>query len=139
MKKVLRIVYNRYKRIFYELFVEEFIGEMPKEVSEPAMNFLMGSREKMEKWIFYQAYWVQRRGVSEGINRRKDEIYMGMMVYLKMLLVICSLAKPKSKKEEQELSESVKEITKVVNIDEEITNFKHGVQNYRKNIGNKAD
>lgn len=90
MKNILRFIFNRYKTTFEELLVEEFIGQIPQSLNEPAIEFLAQGRQKLEPWILYTSYYTQRRAVAEIHNA---QTYHGVLLILKVLATIVS-AKP---------------------------------------------
>lgn len=85
IKKLLRTLYWAYRQQFYELFIEEFLGEIPKEINEPAVSFLGQGKERLEKWLLFHAHLLQRRVETDP---KKIERYHGMLLYLKLILVV---------------------------------------------------
>lgn len=82
-EKILKFIYQRHKRLFYDFFVEEFISEVPKDISEPAMEWLGKGRDKLEKWILFQAHYLQRRIISDP---KQIDFYQGMLAFMRILL-----------------------------------------------------
>ena len=82
--RILRAIYFKYRSYFYDFFVDEFMGDIPKDVKEPAMTFLSQGKERLEKWSLFQARVLQTRLVRDPalINT-----YSGMLLMLKLLLV----------------------------------------------------
>lgn len=83
-EKYLRFLYRRFRTFFYGFFVEEFLGDVPKDLKEPAMTFLSEGKERLERWALFQAHVLQTRIVRDPELIRE---YQGMMLMLKLLLV----------------------------------------------------
>ena len=65
MDKLYRWIYNRNKHKFNELLVEDMFLKMPKDIKEPALDFLAGGKEKLELFFNLYAYKIQRRGIAD--------------------------------------------------------------------------
>jgi hypothetical protein len=64
---------------------EEFLGNVPKKVADPAITLLAEQREVIEKWLVYEAYLIQRRSINDI---RRSDFYLGMLTNIKILLKI---------------------------------------------------
>ena len=84
---LLRFFFKRYKHDFEDLFVEEMVGAIPKDIREPSVTFLANGKEVLTRFFLFQSYVLQRRAVSdiEGVER-----YHGMLVMLKYLMLLIS-------------------------------------------------
>lgn len=112
-KTLLRWVYLRYRSFFYNIFVEEFLGDIPKDVEEPAMKFLSQGKDRMEKWALFQAHVLQTRLETDP---DKIQLYKGMMLMLKLLLVHVDapIRTPKKESEQKPKRDFVKEAADAV-------------------------
>lgn len=90
MDRFYRWVYNRNKHKFNELLVEDMFLKIPKDIQEPALDFLAGGKEKLELFFNLYAYKIQRRGIAD---LKKADVYLGMLIMTKALLSAISDAK----------------------------------------------
>lgn len=76
--------------------VEEFYGQIPPDLREPALDFLANGREKLEKFYQIHAYHLQRRAMTD---LKHADMYQGMLVEVKALLAaIARIKKPEELK-----------------------------------------
>lgn len=111
-KEFLKWIYASNKEFFYNEFVEEFLGDIPKGVSEPSMQFLANGKDKLEKWCLWMAHVLQRRIQTDKKEIDRNE---GMLLMLKLFLTLVVQArKPKAttvgKAEEGEKPETPEQI-----------------------------
>lgn len=85
ISKILRFLYRRYPIKYSEIICEEFLSDVPKEVSEPAITLLAEQKETIEKWLSYQAYLIQRRSIGDI---KQSNFFLGMLTNIKILLKI---------------------------------------------------
>lgn len=85
MKRFLKFLYLRYRTTFEEFLVEDMIGQIPNKVQAEALEFLGKGKDKLEKWIWFQSYSIQRRAVGD---LHRANVYHGMQVYMKVLLAL---------------------------------------------------
>lgn len=76
--------------VFREMLVAEFLGDIPKQVNENAIGVMGERKEKLEKWLLWQAYLVQRKAVSD---LRRADYYFGVLSHIKILLSLISSVK----------------------------------------------
>lgn len=95
MRSLLKFIYNKFPTHFQEFMVEEFIGQIPEKVQDEAIDFLIQGRVKLEKWIFFNAYHLQRRAVGDLENA---QLYQGMMIFLKVILSVTSRKIPRQER-----------------------------------------
>jgi hypothetical protein len=57
----LKWLYLTNPRIFQDFMVEDLIGQIPKDIREPAVGFLSRGKDVMTRYLLYQAYIIQRR------------------------------------------------------------------------------
>lgn len=120
MKNILRFIFNRYKSTFEEFLVEDFIGQIPKSLNEPAIEFLAQGRQKLEPWILYTSYYTQRRAVAEIHNA---QIYHGVLLILKVLSSIVS-TKPISVESPIQISDDQKDRDPMAGVQEFVTGMR---------------
>ena len=82
---MLRWLFNRYRDKFVDFFIEELIGPIPKEVSDDSIKFLANGKERMEMWLRWQSFVIQRKAAS---NPKDSEVYRGVLIHIKLLLMI---------------------------------------------------
>lgn len=87
---MLRFLFNRYKKQFEDMLVEEFYGSIPASLREPSIEFLAQNKNTLERFFTIQAYIVQRRAVGDIKNA---EVYKGVLIHIKSLLLVVSRAK----------------------------------------------
>lgn len=81
---LFKYIYRKYKSRFYDELVQEFIGQVPDAVSEPALDFLADKRVLFEKFLSIQAYHIQRARIQ---NNKSQEFYDGALMIIKAFLV----------------------------------------------------
>lgn len=86
----LEKIYDENKHIFDLLVVKEFVGHIPKEVSEPILKIFEDQGEMFERWILWQSWYINRKAMNDPV---KIGFYNGMMVYLKVLYTIANVNK----------------------------------------------
>lgn len=85
MKYIIKLLYKRYPDLFQEVMVEDFVGDIPQKVAEPANEFLSTAGRKWEAWLLWVSWILQRKSVSEPA---RSEFYFGMQSMVKMLLIL---------------------------------------------------
>jgi hypothetical protein len=76
---------------FFELrLLKDFVGYIPKDVSEPTLNIFKDHGEAMERWTLWQSWYINGRYINDP---KHIEFSHGMMVYLKMLNTMAKLQK----------------------------------------------
>lgn len=90
LNKFLKFLYNRYETKFQDFLVESMVGYIPKDVHEPTVEFLKNGSEKLEKWLMFQSYQINRRAMTDFKN---TERYQGMLVNIKTFLLISAAKK----------------------------------------------
>ena len=83
-KKPLDIekIYNEHKFEIELLLIKDFVGFIPKDVQEPALNVFKEHGEIFERWTLWQSWNINRKALNDPL---KISLYSGMMVYLKVL------------------------------------------------------
>ena len=103
LNSILRFIYKRYETKFQDFMVESLVGYIPKDVHEPTVEFLKQGSEKLEKWLLFQSYQINRRAITDFKN---TERYQGMLVNIKTFLLISAAKQqkeiPKEKEREKE-------------------------------------
>lgn len=90
MKKIiLKFVFRKYRKDIEEIFVQDMIAGIPKEVTDVATTFLYSAKNKMEKWLLYQSYILTRKCASDFKNAT---FYYGMLTQIKFLLLLTGKA-----------------------------------------------
>lgn len=81
---MLRLVYKMFKTKIWELVVEDMFGNIPKDVSEPSLEFLGNGKDTLERFFAINAYQLQRAAIN---NPKQSDIYTGMLIYIKSLMI----------------------------------------------------
>jgi len=103
------------------MLVEEFIGEIPASVKEPAIDFLTNGRIALERFFTIQAYKIQKRSIGDVKNA---QLYAGILLHIRSLLSV--LQKGKIEKEDFIVEEKKEEPANF------ISDFVKGIKNYGK-------
>lgn len=82
-KTLLKFLYKRYRGTFLDFAVEEFYGSMPKSMTEPVLTILAEKRPKLDQFLLYQAFLVQRRIAK---TRKEVDTFMGMLLQIKLFM-----------------------------------------------------
>lgn len=91
MKNLLvKFVFNHYRDDIYDCIVQEFIGSIPADVKEPALEFLKDRRVLFEKFLSIQAYNIQRARIYA---KKSQEFYDGCLVIIRAFLAAVSKTK----------------------------------------------
>lgn len=80
-RKFLKFLYYANKQAFHDFLIEDFVGEIPREVQEPALTFLANGKIILQKWVLFHAHLLQRRIVVEPKAIERNQ---GMLLYLKL-------------------------------------------------------
>lgn len=89
-KAILRLLFKKYKPVFEEMLVESMYGDVPKDVAQPALDFLANGREKLDKFFHIHAYNLQRKALTDVKN---IQYYHGNLVNIKVMLTAIAQAK----------------------------------------------
>ena len=82
-KRFLKLMYDRYPDIFHDFMVESFYSGIPQDISVSAIEVLNERRVKLEKWLLYQAYTLQRRIPG---NPKANDMLFGMLLQIKLIM-----------------------------------------------------
>jgi hypothetical protein len=129
VKLDLEKVYEEHKHTLELLMVKDFIGQIPKEINEPALKIFESQAEMFEKWILWQSYYVNRKVINDPV---KIGFYNGMMVYLKVLHTIARVNKKDYTAPKKVESKEV-EIPWIDKALQGISEFKNDLQNNKTN------
>ena len=120
---ILKILFERYKVIFEDMMVKELIAKTPTDSEEPAMNFLSNGKEKLEKWLLFQSYHLQKRSASDP---KSSAIYNGGLLYIAVFLKLVN----QNKKEVKVISQIKEEESVFAKLD----NVFDGLRKYKKPV-----
>lgn len=82
---MLKIIYNRYKKRFLDMMIDDMLLDIPKNVSEAGIEMLSTQREIVTKFLYWQAHSVHRRDPADFVNMDRK---MGVLIQIKLLLVL---------------------------------------------------
>lgn len=124
IRKLLRILYNRYPQLYSEVLASEFLRETPKSVSKPAISLLAEQKNVITKWLNYEGYKITRKSIGD---MKHSDFYLGVVTNIKVFIKIL---------EEETISgEYHKELGKVQTIPEykkELKEHLAGVKKFKK-------
>ena len=83
MKKILRFLFNRYRSTFEDLFIEDIFGDIPPQLTENAMKFLLGGGTSFNKWMRLNSYNLQRK-LQQSL-KDNGSVYIGGLIFFKTL------------------------------------------------------
>lgn len=66
-----------------DLMIEEFLGETPKDLTQKSVDFLAEKRNTIKKWLHWQAYWLQRRNITDTKN---SQVIFGSLIQIKAMI-----------------------------------------------------
>jgi len=84
---MFNLLYKIYKEKFYDKLVEEYIGCVPSDVREPALEFLADRKVLFEKFLSIQAYHIQKARI---LSKKSSEFYDGALMIIRALLAAVS-------------------------------------------------
>ena len=85
MKKLVRWLFKHRRKEMEDLFIEDLIGDVPKEVSENALHFLVSGKKQLDPWLRWEAYVLQRKMIRP---LKGSEGYVGALVFIQTLATI---------------------------------------------------
>lgn len=80
---MFKFIYRHYRDKFYDELVQEFLGEIPDSVREPALEFLADRRVLFEKFLSIQAYHIQKARIQ---SKKSQEFYDGALMIIRAFL-----------------------------------------------------
>lgn len=89
---MIKLLFKIFKRQFTELFIEDLIGEIPRSANEPAIDFLKGARDPLERWLLYQNFQLQKRAMY---NPKDAQTINGCLLYIRVIMAIITKDKPR--------------------------------------------
>ena len=84
-RKFLNWLYRKNETLFAEIMIESFYGQIPNNLKVPTMDFLLGSRNMLEKFFTIQAYNIQKRSIGDIKN---TQYYAGILMHIKSILAL---------------------------------------------------
>jgi hypothetical protein len=88
IKHIIRFFVKKFPEETSSVFCEDFLTNIPKEVSDPSITLLVSQKEQLEKWLRYEAYLVIRRAT---INIKHADYYNGVLTSIKTLLALVAI------------------------------------------------
>lgn len=115
MKKIIKFLFKKYRREFDSFYIEDMFGNIPREVTDNALKFMLTGKKDLDRWIRWQAYVCQRK----LIEIKTGGIYISTLVILKTLST--ALARMETEKRlfpPDELEEVTTILDELKNVDE---------------------
>ncbi len=122
VNKLIRVIYKKYRHQFIDLMTEEFLADVPKNLTEQSVSFLAEKKSTIKKWLYWQAYWLQRRNVTDVKNSEKIQ---GSLMQIKVML---HLLDNSPTKEVHPTYGEVKPVQKLAEHIEGVDKFSKGLQ-----------
>lgn len=91
-KQSIEELFEQRKELFESLFIKDFIGYIPKEITEPALKIFEEHGEMFQRWVMWQSYYVNRKALHD---QQRLQVYDGMMIYLKVIYLMAEANKKK--------------------------------------------
>jgi len=88
MKKLLKFIYKRYEKEFNDFLVEDFYERIPLKVQEPAIAILAEKQQRVQQWLRWQAFILQRRIAQ---NSKEVDVIFGMLLQVKILMKMVAI------------------------------------------------
>ncbi len=80
---MIKILYKIFRKKILDCVVEELIGEVPEKVTVQAIEIIAEKKAKFQKWLLYQAHYLQRRDIAD--IKSKDVVF-GQLIFIKAML-----------------------------------------------------
>lgn len=96
MKQLCKYLFRTHRRFFEDAFLEDQIGHIPDSIQEPVADFLSNSGSRLISWFLWQSHQIQKKMIVEPQN---SEVFRGMLLEIKILLMVASRKKDKPKVE----------------------------------------
>lgn len=77
-----RFLYERYKQDFIGYLVQDYLHEIPDDISDPAIKVMEEQGRKLRKLFLFMASQLHHRMLTD---RKNSAMYEGMLVNLKIL------------------------------------------------------
>lgn len=81
MKFLIKYLLKFHRGVVLDAVVSDYFGEIPRKVTDNAITILDEKRVRVEQWLQYQAFHLQRQMVSDPA---KAEVIFGMLLQLKI-------------------------------------------------------
>lgn len=78
-----KIIYKFFRKKLLDEMVKELLSEVPDKVQVQAIELLAEKKSKFQKFLLYQAYYLQRRDISD---MRTRDITHGSLIQIKAML-----------------------------------------------------
>lgn len=129
-KPDLEKIFNENKHYFELLLVKDFVGFIPKDIQEPALNIFKEGGEQFERWTLWQSWYINRKAINDPI---KITFYNGMMVYLKVLNTLARVNKKNYQPTENKVVEESVASSWVDDALADVKGFQEGLQKLKDN------
>src|SRR5258708_34712091 len=85
MKNILCWIFKKYRREFDDLYIYDMFGEIPPEVTEGTLRFLLTGKKQLDRWLRWEAYVLQRK-MQQPLKRAEG--YVGGLVFIQALVTM---------------------------------------------------
>jgi hypothetical protein len=83
-RKILKFLYDKNEALFADFIVESFFGNIPRDTSVPALDFMANNKNVLERFFSVQAYHLTRKAITSG---KHVEFYDGALMIIKALVL----------------------------------------------------
>ena len=109
MRFLIKLLYKKYRTDFLDLMVQDLLEDVPENVSEPALSILGDKKQKVEKFLLFQAAILQRRLAK---NPKDAERNLGMLTQIKLWIYLLDKLKVPENTENTEGLKTISEYKK---------------------------
>lgn len=82
MKYLIKYLLRFHRETILTEIVGDYFNDIPKKVSDEAVTILEEKRQRVDKWVAFQAFHLQRRVVHDPA---KAQVIFGMLLQLKLM------------------------------------------------------
>jgi hypothetical protein len=85
MKILIRWLYRLFPGKFREVFVEEFMLDVPRHVSDPAFEILSDNKRTLQRYFTYQGWLWARKNAH---NLKHSDFTLGVLTAIKSFMIL---------------------------------------------------
>ena len=87
-KKILLWLFNKNRTQFEDFFIQDVFGDVPTELTENSMKFLLSGGTAFDKWMRVSSYSLQRKLKQPA--KDNGAVYIGGLIFFKTLDIMIS-------------------------------------------------
>jgi hypothetical protein len=132
INNIIRFFVKKFPEETASIFCEDFLTNIPKEVSDPSITLLVTQKEQIEKWLRYEAYLIIRRAT---ITPKHADYYTGVLTAIKTILALISV-KAKGRNVIKDFGETIN-IKEYAEQEAKRKKALEGIDNFKKGVVKK--